>query len=206
MKTLGMTESMATIMTQAFEIQRMIAKLNQNLESFSEQLHLTETPPEPLNHEEIQRLLRLNQHLTKLEAFLSETGLSLNAAMTQKVATVDDPMSDYEIEAVLHYTLREEDAESHDDSDNFITTRKHDLKHDSELSEQGDWRKDLPGLEPLNTEAHCWLFYDLYDHCYGTGMRNLPLRDCLRIGEVWVDVVIRQQYWFNLDTGTWTKK
>ena len=49
-------------------------------------------------------------------------------------------------------------------------------------------------MAQLDGEPHCWLFHDLYDHSYGFSKPCVPLRDCLRIGKVWVDVVIRQQY------------
>jgi hypothetical protein len=63
-----------------------------------------------------------------------------------------------------------------------------------------DWRIYVPSMEAINTEPHCWLFHDLNDHDYGFNKSRVPLQDCLRLGEVWVDVVIRQQYWLNLET------
>ena len=57
----------------------------------------------------------------------------------------------------------------------------------------------------LDADQHCWLLRDLYDHSYGLTKPRMPLQDCLRLGEVWVDVIIKQQYWLNLDTGQWEK-
>ncbi|MDP1635258.1 MAG: hypothetical protein Q8L69_11335, partial [Gallionellaceae bacterium] len=59
--------------------------------------------------------------------------------------------------------------------------------------------------EQLAAEPHCHLFHDLYDHSYGVEQPSVPLRDCLRIGTVWIDVVIRQQYCLDLETGKWDK-
>ena len=58
-------------------------------------------------------------------------------------------------------------------------------------------------MAQLDGEPHCWLFHDLYDHSYGFSKPCVPLRDCLRIGKVWVDVVIRQQYCLDIATGEW---
>jgi hypothetical protein len=52
-------------------------------------------------------------------------------------------------------------------------------------------------MAQLDGEPHCWLFHDLYDHSYGFSKPSVPLRDCLRIGKIWVDVVIRQQYYLD---------
>jgi hypothetical protein len=34
---------------------------------------------------------------------------------------------------------------------------------------------------------------------------SVPLRDCLRIGKIWVDVVIRQQHYVDVATGEWSQ-
>ena len=124
---------------------------------------------------------------------------------TSKVSDPDDPMADYEIEAVLNYTLREDDPEWSDESDNFMTQRKERLKWPSTVFSRDDFSEHIPGREEINKEPHCWLFHDLYDHGYVLNNRRVPLLECLRLGEVWVDVVIRQQYWLNLETGDWVK-
>jgi hypothetical protein len=49
------------------------------------------------------------------------------------------------------------------------------------------------------------LFHDLYDHSYGLDMPSLSLKDCTRVGSIWVDVIIRQQYFLDVASGNWSK-
>jgi hypothetical protein len=160
-----------------------------------------------LSAKDAERLLQLNHHLAKLQDFLNTQERSILPVLASKGADPDDPIADYEIDVVFHYTFREDDPEWNEDSDNFIAKRKSSLNGTSKSSsKRDDWREYRPGMEAINTEPHCWLFHDLYDHSYGLTSPNVPLRDCLRLGELWVDIVIRQQYWLNLETGDWEKK
>ena len=159
-----------------------------------------------LNADEVERLLRLNRHLAKMEIFLNTLATTLTPALADQVADPSDPMDDFEIDAEMHYTLREDDPEWSEDSDNFLTSREEFLKPIlCRYSMGDDHRQFMPNLEAINTEPHCWSFHDLWDHEYGLAKPCVPLRDCLRLGKVWVDVLIRQQYWLNLDTGEWDK-
>ncbi len=192
------------MMTKAADISRLVSTLFDDLEKFEHHLH-TEDNERDAN-EDVQKLLLLNRNLTALQQFMAETSQVINAAMTHKLQDIADPMDDYEMECVLHYTLRENDPEWSDDEDNFITTRTYDVKHESVLTEAEDWRNHMPGMALLNSEPHSWLFNDLHGHCYGMGMRNVSLGDCSRIGSVWLDLVVRQQYWMDLENGTWIRR
>ncbi|MDI1232450.1 MAG: hypothetical protein PSU93_15025 [Methylobacter sp.] len=200
------------VLVHANEIEDATARLNKRLGYLSNTINneiRSENQGEEnlLSAQDAERLLQLNRHLTKLQDFLNAQELAISPVLAGKEADPDDPMADYEIETVLHYTLREDDPEWSEDSDNFMTQRESSLKGAARSSsEPDDWREYLPSMEAINTEPHCWLFHDLYDHSYGLTSPKVPLRDCLRLGEVWVDIVIRQQYWLNLETGDWEKK
>jgi hypothetical protein len=72
------------------------------------------------------------------------------------------------------------------------------------LADGMDYRESgRTDVAQLDGEPHCWLFHDLYDHSYGFSKPSVPLRDCLRIGMILVDVVIRQQYCLDIATGEW---
>lgn len=182
-------------------INRKFEKLNDCLEQagYSHQ-------SSDMSEEDVAKLLQLNRHLRQLQNFLHTLGHSISSDLDNKVSDPEDKMADYECEVALNYTLRSSDPEWNDESDNFVTKRRlFSLKRPREELEDEDWRVFVPGLQHINAEPHCWLFHDLHDHAYGIDQPSVSLPDCLRLGEVWVDVIIRQQYWFNLDTGTWEK-
>ena len=158
----------------------------------------------PLNPDEVERLLRLNQQLVKVEALIDMLSGSLKPVLANKVADLGDPMQDYEIDVKLDYSLREDDPEWDEDSDNVLSQREQPLTPDDIYP----GRVHLRGLAPADVAAitarpHGWLFRDLTSTDRGLNMPVVPPRECLRLGTVFVDVVIRQQYQLNLDTGEW---
>jgi hypothetical protein len=159
-----------------------------------------------LTEGEIAGLLRLNHRLSDLEHHLTEVALELTPRLEAKLADSNDRMADYEIDATLQFLLREDDVFALDE--NILTVRKERLKDFQAhgLADNRDHREPCRAdMAQLGKDRHCWLFHDLYDHGYGLTAPRVPLRDCLRIGKVWIDVVIQQQYCLNVDTGEWTK-
>lgn len=155
--------------------------------------------------DEIEGLLRFNQRLSVLEHYLLDLGQTQNTLMMARVTDPNDPLDDYEIEATLYFILREEDCDFDDDDDNFLTIRRISLKHSFEMIGDGQDHKcpihQFPG--ELQTTRHCRLFFELYNHSYGVEQQELSLRDCLRIGQIWVDVAVQHQSTLNIDTGRW---
>jgi len=144
--------------------------------------------------------------LASLQDFLTATTNTLSPVLADKVADPTDAMVDFELDAKLGYVLREDDSEYREDSDNYLTEREESIKRQKDVYQlDGYGGSQLSDVDGMHSEAHCWLFHDLYDHSYGLTMPKVPLRDCLRLGKVWVDVVIRQQYLLNLDTGAWER-
>jgi hypothetical protein len=150
----------------------------------------------PLTEHEIGQLLDLNRHLLSitrhLEAVVEDVAPRLNA----KVADVNDPMYDYEIEACIDYQLREDDPDYAEDDDNYIATRTEPIK--TQWGWQREERSSSSSLpSALLAEPHCWLFEDLYSVDYGVKSPRLSFQDCLRIGRIFVDVQVWQQYQFD---------
>jgi hypothetical protein len=159
----------------------------------------------PLTPSEIDRLLTLNQRLAKLERYLLDEAQRLEPPLQRRVADPQDAMNDYEIEAELHYSLRASDPDFDEDEDNVMTERAYTLKNlrkDTELCDGFDWRE--PGtLSELDQAPHCRLFHELYDHGYGKARRTLSLRDCSRVGSVWVIISVEHQADLDIDQDKW---
>ena len=157
--------------------------------------------PASLNKLEITRLLQLNRQLSELEHFFVSIMQEAELAMKAKVSNAKDPMEDYEIELKIDYVLREDDPEYEEDDDNYLTSRslvlENLLKEKDEEGKIIDWAESF-APEFLHTEPHCWLFHDLYDHSYGPESPSLSFENCARIGKIFVEVQIRQQYEIDL--------
>ena len=202
-------ESIDWVMRSVEEIETAIAMLNMKLKDLSRTLDEEvqskhQTKVKLLNTKETARLLQLNRNLATLQNFLADQANQIKPALLGKKSDPHDPMADFEIETKLTYALREDDEDSCDDSDNCLTIRNENLKIFNNWQKRDDFREYRQGNEDLNAEPHCWLFHDLYDYSYGLAQPKVPLRDCLRLGEVWVDMIITHQYRFNLDTGEWS--
>lgn len=158
---------------------------------------------ESLTEAEIQQLLSLNRQLRDIGPFLRSIAEDVRPRLKGKLADPNDPMYDYEIDALIEFFLREDDPEYDEGDDNVLSTRDESLKHpryqgDDELA---DYSEPI-GPEGLRAEPHCWRFHDLYDHDYGEESPSLSLRDCLRIGKILIDVQVWQQYSFaDFETG-----
>jgi hypothetical protein len=157
--------------------------------------------------EEINRLLCFNQRLTELELYLCDLGSKEGTQLAARVSNPNDPLDDYEIEAMLYFTLGEDDPNFDDDEDNFLTQRRISLKRlDREygIRDKADHRaayRNFPGC--LNEVRHCWLFKDLYENSYGLEQPSLSLYDCLRVDSIWVDVAVHHQATLDIKTGKW---
>ena len=158
--------------------------------------------PANLSEIEVTRLLQLNRRLSELEHFFVSIMQEAELAMKAKVSNAKDPMEDYEIELKIDYVLREDDPEYEEDDDNYLTSRslvlENLLKEKDEEGKIIDWAESF-APEFLHTEPHCWLFHDLYDHSYGPESPSLSFENCARIGKIFVEVQIRQQYEIDLN-------
>jgi len=137
---------------------------------------------------------RLNAYLAELENIIVKEAIVADRALQTRKHDPADPMNDYELEAVITYHLRQDDPGYREDDDNILAEQTEYLTgvsldaggRNRTLLADGRNHNDHP--EPEG-EIHCWLYHDLYDH------RNLDWADMLRIGLVWLDIKVVQQYY-----------
>lgn len=180
------------------------------LENLSEKLsgnQNVQENPDQFTVSEVERLMTLNRRLGEIESLIRDTAHELWPGLIDKIRNPDDPMGDFEIDTKTYFILRDDDPEASEDSDNILTTRDDSISYPETFDEDlVDFRESHNStIAQLAAEPHCYLFHDLYDHSYGMEKPNVPLRDCLRIGAVWIDVIIRQQYYLDVETGKWDK-
>lgn len=202
-------DNLADLQEQMSEIATVLRHLNRRVETLLKQLECTAAVlgEERFEQPEVARLMTLNRRLAELEQHLCGQALALEPWLRAKLADPTNRMYDYEIDAEIAYVLREDDEEAVEDDDNILTRRDESLQGMAEtriLADGMDHRESgRTDMAQLDGEPHCWLFHDLYDHGYGFSKPSVPLRDCLRIGKIWVDVVIRQQYCLDIATAEW---
>ncbi|MBK5937699.1 hypothetical protein CCR96_00065 [Halochromatium roseum] len=199
-------EQLSSLREQLFQLEHACQRLCRKAEALDDGLGPDPTDDEAgFTSEEIERLVQLNERLAFLARHLQEVGQTLCPQLEARVADPDDPLDDFEIEAILHFMLREDDPDYDEDSDSFLTERRFSLKGDLNHEREGvDYRETVrcfPGR--LNQVAHCWLFHDLYDHSYGLEQPALSLGDCLRIDKIWVRIAVEHQATLDLESGTW---
>ncbi len=143
-------------------------------------------------------LLAFNRRLLKLTHHLRTVLDEVKPGLDLKLADPADPMFDYEVEAVIDYQLREDDPDFTLDDDNYLCRRTVSLK----LSH---WEREDCAYGPLPAgllaEPHCALFTDLYGRGYAIESPRLSFHDCLRIGQIFVDVQVWYQYELDLQDG-----
>ena len=149
----------------------------------------------PLTEPEVVQLRALNRRLVDITRHLGSVAKDVTPRLEAKLADPADPMYDYEIEVRIDYILREDDPEYDDEEDNILATGTESLKNLCFLDE--NYYKGI-GSDGLKAESQCWLFHDLHDHDYGLESPRVPHRDCLRIGRIYVDVQVWQQYDFDV--------
>jgi hypothetical protein len=92
-------------------------------------LTMKKTQSSKLTQSEIDALMMLNQRLQKVERHLLDEAKRVEPALKLRVADPNDPMNDYEIDAKVYYTLRDDDPKYDEDDDNFMSERFYMLKN-----------------------------------------------------------------------------
>lgn len=196
-------EELISLTERAQEISDATDTLSRKLKRLDSKLR---RPRRTIQADQVAPLLLLNRRLAEIERLLDQVRQDVKPGLLSQLDDGANPMSDFELDAEIHYILKESDPDWDDDSDNILTRRSHGVhfsKSFHQMASETDWCEHLPGLEPISVEPHCHLFHDLYDHSYGLAEPRLSFQDCARVGEVWIDVVIRQQYFLNVETGEW---
>jgi hypothetical protein len=180
--------------------------LKKNLTALQNQLELI-APHSNINaapdNTECERIQALNRRLHTLKSLLLARTAEIRQSLTQRLSNPDDPLGDIEIDINVVYVLRTDDPNWREDSDNFLTERQYT---ESCIRNQEDWRTG-GAFDPIPvSEQHDWLLHDLNDHDYGLGAGPLSWKNIARIGEIWVDLCIREQYFIQTDSGEFTKQ
>ena len=167
--------------------------------------HVVERDDRPLNEDEIEKLQLFNDRLRELELqILSEGRRNINL-LEKRIADPQDPLDDFEIEADLHFILRETDPDYREDDDNFLTKRV--IWIPKSISEESIYERDISDWSEsgrsFGIANHCYTFHDLYDHSHGPGQQQLSLRDILRIGTIWIDIDIAGQMYRDILKNEW---
>lgn len=157
--------------------------------------HVVVKDDRPLTLEEVSGLRLFNQRMYGLQKEITQEGQRHVKILAERIADPLDPLDDFEIEAKVFFSLREDDPEYRNDDDNFLTTRYYHIRkwpdEDTTMFDLSiDWGV---GERHFGVENHSYIFHDLYDHAYGPGQQQLSPRDILRIGEAWIDIVITAQ-------------
>jgi hypothetical protein len=153
--------------------------------------------------EEIQELVLLNSKLIKIEEHIISR-LEKQYSNIKKDLNDCEDLVDYELDVIVSYYLKETDIDWFEDNDNILVEYNNSAKsilfneHGYRIGDNED-HKELGIMsnypEEIQEMRHCYLFHDLYDHHFGINMR-----DCLRIGSIWIDIVNTTQSRFNLET------
>lgn len=152
--------------------------------------------PVDLSKEQKTRLKKLNDKLADLEKNIKREALSLIDKAEPRVADQNDWVEDYEIECFITLSLREDDPDYCEDSDNILVQLweigKTSKQWEYGVGDGNNHNEFAHWNHPMKDEYHCWLFYCLYDHT------DLGWINMLRIGFIWVDVEVIYQKFVSL--------
>ncbi len=202
-------ELISSLQEKSRMLQSFTKQLSRDLEALNETC--TVKVRREYTDKEIENLVVLNQRLIGIESYLKKESEAECQLLRIRVANENDLIYDYEIDVTMNYVLREDDPEFDPDDDNILTTRNFSVKRlDREQDPEREWGVgdnqnhhdpciNYPGV--LNEVRHCYLFHDLYDHSYNLEMISLSWEQCLRVGEIWIDVEVKKQVSLNVDTG-----
>ena len=157
--------------------------------------HYSNTPStnyDSLNVDEKKWFNSLNDQLRQLEDKFSPIMDIKLQELRARVVDPSDWMMDFNLFFVLTYYLREDDPEYDEDDDSILMVFEElfSIRNDRLDLEWGFGRTNVNHAESrqcFTGECHCYLYHQLYDHCY------LDWRDLLRIGSLYVDIKIEEQ-------------
>ena len=153
-------------------------------------LNALRTDYDSLNEDEKTWLRSLNDQLRQMEDKYSPI---MNAKLQELQARVADPsdwMLAFNLYFIITFYLREDDPEYEEEDDNILM--EFDEKFFGQYPLDLEWgfgATNVDHAEPSQEfgEQHCYLYHQLYDHCY------MDWRDLLRIGSLYVDIKIDEQ-------------
>lgn len=159
---------------------------------------------EPLTPVEVASLQQLNRHLISVTALLRGLTEDTLPNLERHAASKYDPMFDFALDVDIHYELSHHDPAYVPQALNYLTSRHESIGEDGlddELFKFKHWSGDPVGL--FGGDKPCWLFHSLLHHDNGPESPALPLRECLRIGRIHLNVQVHRHYCFAVAAGQW---
>jgi|GEM_PF-643836 len=152
-------------------------------------------PLDELTEDERQRLVQLNSTLVELEKKIIIEAKRLVKQCEKRLKRPEENfLKDYEIEAMISFVLDKNDPDYRDNDDNIIAELDEYCGNlEGETFADGENYNDTQFTE--DRMYHCWLFHSLYGHT----KPRLTFRDMLRIGDIWVDIVVWYQDFIRLE-------
>jgi len=154
-------------------------------------LNVARTNYHSLNSDEKTFLRSLNDQLRQLEDKYAPIMAAKLQELQAHVADPSDWMWDFNLSIVITFYLHKDDPEYEVDDDNILMefeerfSRKYPRDHEWGFGAT-NVNHAVPG-QYYTSEHHCYLYHQLYDHCY------MDWRDLLRIGNLFVDIKIEEQ-------------
>ncbi len=144
-----------------------------------------------LSVDELTALRLMNTRLDEVGRKIKDATEQVESDLDARLANLGDQLRDYEVDVKLDFYLKNDDPGFSGD-DNTVSRVEFLV---------GDPTDQYPDGY-LDAMPHGQVFHTL--HYYGGYDRSeVDYRDMLRIGTVWVDVVVRHQYEYDLTTGRW---
>ena len=158
-----------------------------------------------LSEHEKANLAHLDASLVRVTDRIHEAAQDIEADLNERRERPDDRLWDYEIETQFHFVMREDDPDYLENGDNFIASiRQWLIRSDGQFCGRVLPGADWPEGGEFLPMPHGRLFHRLYK--YGSpAMGSIDFLELLRIGAVWVEVVVRHQYYYDLVLGRWIK-
>lgn len=154
------------------------------------------------------QLQNINASLNDIASFIDDRSTEIGKSLDGCLANEEDPLWDYEMDAELSFIARADDHVHGEVSDDMLTALKMRL-----FEEQADasphWvlsGSDWPDGYEFEPMPHGRIFHELLRHSEESSRGPpLTLKEILRIGFVWCDVVVRYQFYYDITTGEWAK-
>lgn len=154
---------------------------------------------------ENHRIHEFDNLLRKLTDQITQECAKAQQPLDNRIDDPADPIGDFEIDVRIDYIADEHAIGYSEKSDNILASRDYSMR--IRLPGEpgildGEW--EIPNGSKIDEwSLGCWLFHDLVDHSYGPNNPKLPLRNIDVIGTIWIEVIVRQQYWLDTQTGKW---
>ena len=138
----------------------------------------------PLRTSEVDHLRRLNWRFSEIEALCLNEARRIKRQLKARADKPSDALWDFEIEATVALTLREEDPAWDEDDDNTVAAQEFSLRYgESRFCDGIDRGFDCdPRMRgPQGISAIGWMFHHFHNHCQRSSRnpfeegRNLPL-------------------------------